>query len=1849
MDIQHPIRTMVALAILIVPGGGLGALEVDNVRLRQIEGSSQVEVLYDLSGAMLWGATVTVRFSDDGGASFDITPDPQHLRGDFGASVANGANRRILWAAGEELPAGGTIDLVASVAADPQQDLSEFTIKLPGDVPMDFVHVPAGTFLMGSPEDERGRTENEDMHEVTLTRGFYLGTFETTQGQYEAVAGYNPVETIGSVEVDPNHPVHNLSWRYAVRFTDDMSELFGLEPCYLINAASDSINDCSGFRLPTEAEWERAARAGTQTRYSHGDVLECTDDFGYCDLHEPFMWWDGNHVSGSPTRVGTRLPNGYGLFDMHGNVNEWVADWRAWRLGYEPAVDPTGPPDGDLKVFRGGYFGWKARDCRSAARLHGQWPYGVDPWIGFRVAIFDGIVEVQEFADSGISPVLRFNFADSRPLSAAFSWDTVAPVAGQLVRFTDRSLGLPSSWAWDFGDGTTSSDRHPVHRFKSPGNHPVGLTVTNGSGSSTVARVVGVSDLADEDPRASFMPEDFEVRPGERVRFFNDSHGATDYLWQFGFGEYSTAVMPTWSFDSYGSNVTLEACHDGLCDDTMVRIWVSRVAPEVQGQILVDGEVPAHGGKIVLTPQRGSWSSRQSHRRTALFEAADGRWTLVGVPFGPYSFSVWSEVAECCGCEPDPPWRHADLGSGVVMIDSDDPVIEFDAACRVLRPLEEAPAEVRQCLKIPSEMLPGLPTDALAGLLAHDIEMIERAIECGPACSCMGWMAASDLTMNLMRLPYAEPPGNHVFDATNACLASLFQGGMPCDVETLKTLSSGEIPALGNAVAFVRAQPRVGSSPPAIEVASPFGERAEVSDGVTASTFFDPVFLVENETNAGAAVFDPSGVEELVVSNPTDAGIDLDVFVGWFRSGHLFSQEFRVQLPPGARARGVLNDVVNDGFLEIEQGGLLVGATAHAAMTRQLADVRFPGAAHLDGVGDSTWRSDLILGNPHPTPVDVVATFHISGFEEPVAAFAERLQPGGSALFEDFVSTRFGFDSAKGMVRVVATKPVLATQRTYSEEPTGGTQGQVITPAEATTEEDATTSFIGVEDNASVHGDVGDAQFRTNVGLVNLSALPNRAIIRLHPPHQPWESVYAFDLDPYEQVQHPVGVLFNDYDFDSPGGARLAVTFRRAEGAAYVSKVDNSSDDALTVMPQTANRFWIPSVARVAGTGGAEWHTDLRIHATDSEQPVVLNMALHPQGRTAQVTLPPGGETHSIPDLFDVFGLTGGVGMLRVEASQDVHVSCRVFAAGDDGTRGQGIPMVVPERSDQTIRAGEIGHLIGLRSNQAYRTNIAFQNYGEESEIELRIFSEGGELIRTWSTVLPPKQFLQRPLDVLVSGEVEIARAEVECISGGPVGAYASLVDNVTDDGSFMTLLRFPGRDLNTPDLAFAPALTVTPVSPSEITVGWVPMAGADSVTVLRDGVAAYTGEATSFTDQGLRAMTEYCYTAFGSNGVGDGPVSDPVCSQPLLPPPPVTSPVLDLEVLSQVQVIMSWTPIDGASDYRIFRDGALVSEGPGTTYREDALSSGTQYCYSAQGFSDAGDGPMSAPTCVTTTAAVPNLEVSLPGGHSATFVHIPGGNFQMGTAATERGHRWDEEVHEVTLTRGFFMGSHEVTQGQWQAVFGNNPSRFGDCGPQCPVESVSWFEAAAFANALSAAEGLPECYDLEGCTGTIGEGMWCQSPGEYIGPSCRGYRLPTEAEWERATRAGTQTRFSHGDALECDDVSGYCSLHDEYMWWGGNNTPDSTKPVGLKSPNPWGLYDLHGNVYEWTADRCESSLGSDPVIDPHYPMVEDAYRMMVRGGSRVSTAQESRSAARRCRHRSETISWTGFRLVRTE
>jgi formylglycine-generating enzyme required for sulfatase activity len=306
-----------------------------------------VRITYDLTTPNNAEATVQVRVSDNGGSSFDV--EAERFSGAVGPEVIPGVGLEIFWDAAADLPFGFSGQWqVKVIALEGDGRLLERVLL--GGATMLFARIEPGEFTMGTPTGEDGRRDDEGPpQQVTITQPFYISVHEITQAQWTSVMN----------EGTPSErPQTDISW----------ADLQGF-------IAALNQDDELTYRMPTEAEWELAARAGSSAPWSFGDDESLLADHA---------WYDAN-AQDQTQRVGQNLPNGNGLFDMHGNVWEWVQDSFARYSGF-PQTDPLVEGVGDLRVFRGGGFNFPAARTRSGARGYNT-PVMRAGWLGGRVVL----------------------------------------------------------------------------------------------------------------------------------------------------------------------------------------------------------------------------------------------------------------------------------------------------------------------------------------------------------------------------------------------------------------------------------------------------------------------------------------------------------------------------------------------------------------------------------------------------------------------------------------------------------------------------------------------------------------------------------------------------------------------------------------------------------------------------------------------------------------------------------------------------------------------------------------------------------------------------------------------------------------------------------------------------------------------------------------------------------------------------------------------------------------------------------------------------------------------------------------------------------------------------------------------------------------------------------------------------------------------------------------------------------------------------------------------------------------------------------------------------------------------
>lgn len=327
--------------------------------------------------------------------------------------------------------------------------------------------------------------------------------------------------------------------------------------------------------------------------------------------------------------------------------------------------------------------------------------------------------------------------------------------------------------------------------------------------------------------------------------------------------------------------------------------------------------------------------------------------------------------------------------------------------------------------------------------------------------------------------------------------------------------------------------------------------------------------------------------------------------------------------------------------------------------------------------------------------------------------------------------------------------------------------------------------------------------------------------------------------------------------------------------------------------------------------------------------------------------------------------------------------------------------------------------------------------------------------------------------------------------------------------------------------------------------------------------------------------------------------------------------------IASDSSVTLTWDSVSGANFYNIYystssgvtKNNGTKLSGKMSPFVHSGLTNGTAYHYVVTAVNSAGESEVSVEKSGIPSSAGSN-EIDLGDGVKMNFVAINAGSFTMGDAD---GYSWERPTRMVSIGNSFYMGKHEVTQAQYQKIMGTNPSNF-TTDDNLPVELVSWYDAVSFCNRLSTDQGLTPCY-----TDSSGSNIIDSGDTVNCNWSANGYRLPTEAEWEFCCRAGTTTDHSCGDTFD-----------GAYGWYYENSFA-ATHIVGTKLPNPWGLYDMHGNVAEWCWDWFgEDYYSQGENSDPRGP--SGGLGRVFRGGGFGVGALALRSA-----YRIRTIEWVGY------
>jgi uncharacterized protein YjdB len=396
-------------------------------------------------------------------------------------SPANASNKNVTWSSGNNLVATVNNGIVSAVAvgtatitvttaglkADSQPATATCTVTVYAPMPgiEGMVWINPGTFMMGSPANEPERSDDETRHQVTLTKGFYMGETAVMLGEYYQLTRDIPTWFYDDYydyyyEFMDLFPIDGITWYDALEYCNKLSEKEGLTPVYTItdrvpaatavypypiSSANITVNwDADGYRLPTEAEWEYACRAGTTTPFNTGDNILPP---GYMDAGEanyfgaeyPYNGADPGGSIGCPWPGYAYEPNAWGLYAMHGNLEEWCWDRYAANYGGTgPQTDPKGPATGNERVVRGGSWADIARYIRSASRYHYEPDEDLDGYVGLPYVGFRVVRNAPAGAPSGSRAVAKYSVGEQSKIEKIQK----ARIVPRSMRFFDKASGV---------------------------------------------------------------------------------------------------------------------------------------------------------------------------------------------------------------------------------------------------------------------------------------------------------------------------------------------------------------------------------------------------------------------------------------------------------------------------------------------------------------------------------------------------------------------------------------------------------------------------------------------------------------------------------------------------------------------------------------------------------------------------------------------------------------------------------------------------------------------------------------------------------------------------------------------------------------------------------------------------------------------------------------------------------------------------------------------------------------------------------------------------------------------------------------------------------------------------------------------------------------------------------------------------------------------------------------------------------------------------------------------------------------------------------------------------------------
>jgi len=643
--------------------------------------------------------------------------------------------------------------------------------------------------------------------------------------------------------------------------------------------------------------------------------------------------------------------------------------------------------------------------------------------------------------------------------------------------------------------------------------------------------------------------------------------------------------------------------------------------------------------------------------------------------------------------------------------------------------------------------------------------------------------------------------------------------------------------------------------------------------------------------------------------------------------------------------------------------------------------------AHVSGVGGTNWVSDVVIHNPNDD--DVLTNIYFlptRSDNSSTKGLRLTIPTGQSVELHDVVLETFNEDDAVGSMLVGGVRPLIVSSRSFNDS-AQGTFGQYVPglDGDQTTTEGVESRLIQL---------TGTSRYRTNLGFQNPHYRSLGVDVDLFRATGSHISSRSFEVSPYGHLQ------INDVLGTNTPDAYAIIHSSTDESAyfAYASIVDNQSGDPILVLPSTpvsSQPLYIPASAHAGGIGGTVWLTDLEVHNPGS-LPASYNIEFLRKGADNSVpesrnfTLQPSQSARYEDAVLDLFS-TVGTGAIRVSpVAGTIMATSRTYNNASSGTFGQFIPGI-PEAG--ALHYGGTARLVQLsRSgspNSGYRTNIGFTNATDQDiTVEVELFDRFGMSLGLLGYELLPFEHNQindifRELTQEdVTGGVAVARTITQ---GARVFVYASVVDNGSGDPIFILPSLTPGTPTSPPTAA--PILTATAVSESQINLSWTSVPGATEYAIWRGPAIIQIQSSLTYQDTGLSAHTTYCYRVQGFNDAGNGPASDQECAT-TLGGGPESAPELAVSSVGPTSVGLSWTSVNGATEYHLYEDQTRIYAGPDLAYQAAGLEENHEYCYRVIAHNVNGDGPASMQRCALTNSDWESVDIPPGVGELTRVTH---------------------------------------------------------------------------------------------------------------------------------------------------------------------------------------------------------------------------------------------------------------------